>query len=163
MNLRVLIRPKSGDEPQEVLVPAEEPFVLGRGPTSAAFLDGPGISREHLAVCLDGSNILVTDLSVNGAWVNGKRLPANAKYRMNPGEVVELPGYEVKFQAVNSPALTNTISNDQTQSVRSAEATVERRSIPGVALVRSFSFIECVLITAAALSLVLAVVYFVSY
>src|SRR5688500_8086344 len=117
MDVRVLIRPKSGDQAQEVLVPGQIPFVLSRGPESAAVLDGPGISRDHLAVRLDGANILVTDLSVNGAWVNGTRLPTNEKYQMKPGDIVELPGYELQFQPVNAGMPSGNLQDDRTRGL----------------------------------------------
>ena len=165
MDVRVLIRPKSGDQPQEVLVPGQTPFVLGRGPSSAALLDGPGISRDHLAVSLEGANILVTDLSVNGAWVNGKRLPTNEKYKMKPGEVLELPGYELQFQPVNSGALS-----DKTQVDRERRFDADLGPVPalsprkGIAsFIGSFSFLEVVVIAAAVLSVALAAVYFMVF
>jgi pSer/pThr/pTyr-binding forkhead associated (FHA) protein len=162
MDVRVFIRPKSGNRTQEVLVPGQTSFVLGRGPTSAALLDGPGISRDHLAVSLEGTNILVTDLSVNGAWVNGKRLPTNEKYKMKPGEVVELPGYELQFQPVNSGA-----PSGKTQVNQEGSFDADPGAIPappprkGIAsFVGSFSFLEVVVIAAAVLSVALAAVYF---
>src|SRR5215813_13259157 len=98
MDVRVLVKSKKEGQLQEITVSGPEQFVFGRGPSSPALLDGPGISREHVAVNVDQSEIFVTDLSVNGAWINGKRLVQRQKHRIQNGDVVELPGYELLFE-----------------------------------------------------------------
>ncbi len=177
MNVRVLIRPKSGAAEQEVVVPGESPFVLGRGNSSAAVLDGPGISREHVEVSLDGANILVTDLSVNGAWINGKRLPPNEKHRVKPGEIVELPGYEVQFQPIKSapdsspalvppgPAPLPGLAPLMTSDAAAPSSAAARSSLKATvfAFIESFSFLDRLLIAVAALTFALVVFYLLSY
>lgn len=167
MNVRVLIRSKSGEVPQEVLVPAEAPFVLGRGSNSAAPLDGPGISREHLAVGLEGNSIVVTDLSVNGAWVNGKRLPAKEKYRVKPSEVVELPGYELEFQPVSPPQTPAAVGGSGVQTRENPASAPAVLAAPSKGFISSFigsfSFLEKVLVLASLLTFVLAAVYYTSF
>src|SRR5262249_30236410 len=104
MDVRLLITSKKEGRQQEVTVSAANQFVLGRGPASAALLDGPGISREHVAISVDRSEIFVTDLSVNGTWINGKRLAQHQKHRVEQEDVVEIPGYEFVFQVEDSAA-----------------------------------------------------------
>src|SRR5690242_5836838 len=114
MDVHLLIKPKNEGQQQEVTVSDPQQFVLGRGPSSAALLDGPGISREHVAVSVQNSEIFVADVSVNGTWLNGNRLPQHQKHRVGPDDVVEIPGYEFIFQLngrgptkpVEAPVLT---------------------------------------------------------
>ena len=85
MDLRLLVRAKDQGQQQEIALTGRKHFVLGRGPASAALLDGPGISREHVAVTVDDSEVFVADVSVNGTWVNGSRLAQNEKRRVASG------------------------------------------------------------------------------
>ncbi len=72
--------------------------VLGRSPDSPVPLEGPGISREHLAFHAEDSTVFITDLSANGTWVNGNQLPRNQKFRITDGDTIQLPGYEITFK-----------------------------------------------------------------
>src|SRR5690349_594327 len=98
MDVRLLITSKNDGQRQQITLSDPKQFVLGRGSSSAAPLDGPGISREHVAFNVDRSQIIVADVSVNGTWINGARLPQQEKRRLEPGDVVEIPGYEFTLQ-----------------------------------------------------------------
>jgi predicted component of type VI protein secretion system len=162
MDVRVLIRPKTEDTVHEVVVSGRDQFVLGRGATSAAPLDGPGISREHVAISLDKSDLLITDLSVNGAWINGKRLPQREKYRLKAGDIVELPGYEVSFKLDPPTAAVSGNGHPALQGGPPAPAVAAVRKLPTKAasdFLRTFSTLDRFVIFLALLTALLVLLY----
>jgi predicted component of type VI protein secretion system len=92
------IKSKADESVRNVPHPANGRLVLGRGPDSAVPLEAPGISREHLEVQSEDSAVYLTDLSSNGTWLNGARMPPRRKCRVREGDFVELPGYEIRVQ-----------------------------------------------------------------
>ena len=89
---------------QSVRHPVNGRMVLGRGPDSAVPLEAPGISRDHLEVQVEDSALFLTDISSNGTWINGARLPQGRKCKVREGDFIELPGYEIQFQLVGAAA-----------------------------------------------------------
>jgi pSer/pThr/pTyr-binding forkhead associated (FHA) protein len=158
MDVRLLIKSKTEDQQQEVVLSGATQFVLGRGPSSAALLDGPGISREHVAVNLDRSHVFVTDLSVNGTWINGKRLTQHQKQRVVEDDVVEIPGYEFVFQ-LDQPAKVN--PNGTSPGLQPAEETTAPQPRRGIfAVLPFFTVLDAVIVALAAVSILLVVYYF---
>jgi predicted component of type VI protein secretion system len=98
VNILVSVRSKSDSSAQNVTHSVNGRLFLGRSPDSAIPLDGPGISREHLAIDVEDSTVYVTDLSSNGTWLNGNRLPRNRKSRAAETDALEIPGYEIRIQ-----------------------------------------------------------------
>jgi predicted component of type VI protein secretion system len=163
MDVRLLIRPKSEDTVHEVVVSGRDQFVLGRGSTSAAPLDGPGISREHVAVSLDKFDLLIMDLSVNGAWINGKRLPQREKYRLKAGEILELPGYEVSFKLDNAIPVNGNGQPSATWQSQASTTDAPARSTARKAasdFLGTFSTLDRFVILLALLSVLLVALYF---
>ncbi len=103
MDIILNVKSKADQTVRNVRHPLNGRVILGRGPDSAVPLDAPGISREHLEVHLENSALLLTDLSSNGTWLNGARMPQRRKCRTSEGDVVELPGYEIRLQLVAPP------------------------------------------------------------
>jgi len=97
------VKSKADQAVRSVRHPLNGRMILGRGPDSAVPLDAPGISREHLEVRLENSALLLTDLSSNGTWLNGARMPQRRKCKTSDGDLVELPGYEIRLQLVADP------------------------------------------------------------
>jgi len=158
MDVRLLIKSKTEDQQQEVVLSGATEFVLGRGPSSPALLDGPGISREHVAVNLDRVHVFVTDLSVNGTWINGKRLAQNQKHRVEEEDVVEIPGYEFVFQ-LDQQAKVN--PNGSSPELQSADETTAPQSQRGIfAALPFFTVLDAVIVALAAVSILLVVYYF---
>jgi pSer/pThr/pTyr-binding forkhead associated (FHA) protein len=98
------VKSKADESVQSIRHPVNGRLVLGRGPDSAVPLDAPGISREHLEVQAENSALFLTDLSSNGTWVNGARIPPRRKCKVGEGDFIELPGYEIRFQLVGAAA-----------------------------------------------------------
>lgn len=93
-------------EPISIIVPNR--ITLGRyrdkGPTKTHVdLDRfgafeAGVSREHAAIYREGLEFYVEDLgSVNGTWVNGERLSANQKVRLEKGAEVVLGSLSLRL------------------------------------------------------------------
>ena len=99
---------------QEVRYSLSESLVVGRGAEGGVLLEGPDLSREHLAFTSEGSNVYVTDLSVNGTWVNGRRLRKSVRQRISPEDSIELPGYVLKYRSADQPELVEDAPSDQT-------------------------------------------------
>jgi pSer/pThr/pTyr-binding forkhead associated (FHA) protein len=99
---------------QEVRYSLSESLVVGRGAEGGVLLEGPDLSREHLAFTSEGGSVYVTDLSVNGTWVNGKRLRKSVRQRVSPEDSIELPGYVLKYRFADQPELVEEAAVDQT-------------------------------------------------
>jgi predicted component of type VI protein secretion system len=80
---------------------------LGRGPESLLPLDGTGISREHLRLHSESDRILVTDLSSNGTWLNGRRLTRGEAHPVTPSDTIKIPGFEIGVHLPNVPVQPN--------------------------------------------------------
>jgi predicted component of type VI protein secretion system len=77
-------------------LPIEDRLVLGRGPDSPVELDGPLISRDHIALERSGDRLAVVDLSSNGSWINGEQLTAGRRYPVTEADRIQIPGYELR-------------------------------------------------------------------
>ncbi len=106
MDLIVTITSKSDDRQNQVDCAVEPRIVFGRTPESPMVLDGPGVSREHLALESEDGSLYAVDLSSNGSWVNGTRIPRGRRHRVTGGDVVELPGYELRLEVRGAPPVT---------------------------------------------------------
>ncbi len=104
MELLITVKPETGGAPENVRLDITDRLVLGRGPESPVTLDGSSISREHLAFEVTGGALLLHDLSANGTWLNGTRLTNGRPLRVQGGDTVRVPGYEIDVDYVTTPA-----------------------------------------------------------
>ncbi len=105
MDALLHIRSKADNSIKESKLPVTGRVLVGRGPECVVLLDGQGISREHLAVEVEDSNLFIIDVSSNGSWLNGKRLSQNGRSKVQPGDLIEVPGYEIRVRtAAGTPA-----------------------------------------------------------
>jgi len=125
----------------------EDRIVLGRDLNSPIQLEGVGLSREHFSLTLTDDQIFVEDLSSNGTWLNGERLPSRTAVQARHGDLIEIPGYSIQIglpqlQAVPSePSLA--AASEVTESPKPAwKAMVDTA-------VHFFSPLEIVLILSA--------------
>src|SRR4051794_10428974 len=103
MEILLSICSKTDGSVREAKLQLGERLVLGRGAENGVLLDGPDLSREHLTLSTDGTNIYVTDLSVNGTWLNGTRLGKSIKKRVRPEDSIEVPGYAINVRILEEP------------------------------------------------------------
>ena len=92
MEILVTVKSKADQSVRTVRQPVNGRFVLGRGPDSSVPLEAPGISREHLEVQAEDSSLFLTDLSSNGTWLNGARMPPRRRCRVSETDFIKLLG-----------------------------------------------------------------------
>jgi pSer/pThr/pTyr-binding forkhead associated (FHA) protein len=154
---------------QEVRYSLSDSLVVGRGAEGGVLLEGPDLSREHLAFTSEGGSVYVTDLSVNGTWVNGKRLRKSVRQRVSPEDSIELPGYVLKYRSADQPELVEDAPSDQTSQLLAEDnppaVAVAKKSGPLAVLqplfgfVGSFSFMEKFLVMVGLTGLLLLYTY----
>ncbi len=72
---------------------------IGRAKNRDIVLEGDGISRRHARIERMPDGIYITDLgSVNGVWVEDKRLPVNTPVRLSPEKIVRIGGYWMEYE-----------------------------------------------------------------
>jgi predicted component of type VI protein secretion system len=103
--------------------------------------------------------LFLTDMSSNGTWLNGARMPQSRKCKIRESDLVELPGYELQFELVGATpsmpaALPEAVS---TNGPRSGRAPSGARSVA-----ISFSVLELFLLVVVLASGALLVFYFTS-
>ena len=153
------MKSKADASVQNVRHSVDGPVVLGRGPESAVPLEAPGISREHLEVQVEDSSLFLTDMSSNGTWINGARMPQRRKCKLREGDFVELPGYEIQFQLIGTatPAIAGPRPAAGTSKQSQLTAPKSRRSSRSKA--PSFGFVELFLLAVAFASVALLALY----
>ncbi len=66
-------------------------FILGKISDSLSGINNPAISRKHCKIDILNSVFLVTDLSsVNGTYINHKKIPSETPMRINNGDILSL-------------------------------------------------------------------------
>lgn len=100
MELQLVVSAEPDGEPQAFHFPDFERVVLGRGPDSPVPLDGPSLSREHIRFELRDDVLVVTDISSNGSWLNGRALEAGLPRDLKEGDEVGVPGYRIRPRLV---------------------------------------------------------------
>lgn len=96
MELELAIETKESGAVTVERLPLSGRLVLGRGPESPVLLDGPLISREHVAFEYQDGRLSLEDLSANGSWLNGQPLVRGRRYEVTEADRVQLPGYEMR-------------------------------------------------------------------
>jgi predicted component of type VI protein secretion system len=102
VELELSIETKDTGEVNVQRLPIQERVVLGRGPESPVALDGPLISREHIAFEIVGEILCVADLSANGSRLNGAPMQNGRRYPLTEADRVQLPGYEFRSVLVGA-------------------------------------------------------------
>jgi len=97
VRVQLLITRNSDSDFQSVTCDLDGRLVLGRDPASPACLEGLGVSRDHFALVPQNGSLLVEDLSSNGTFVNGARLPVRSPLLLQSGDVIEIPGYKIEM------------------------------------------------------------------
>jgi len=157
------VKSKSDESVQNIRRPLNGRMVLGRGPDSAVPLDAPGISREHLEVQVEDSALSLVDVSSNGTWLNGARMPPRRKCKARESDLIELPGYEIHLQLAGAPAGQGTpgplLAGDPATAMRSASLAPGPRTPP---LMTNVSGVELFVIVVTLMSAGLLAFYLTS-
>ena len=96
MELELSIESKETGKVTVSRLPVEGRVAIGRGPESPILIDGPLISRDHFAFEVVNGQLSVVDLSSNGVWLNGYRLPTGQLYLVNEADLLSVPGYDIR-------------------------------------------------------------------
>jgi predicted component of type VI protein secretion system len=103
MDILLSIRAKADSTTREVRSAIGDGLVIGRGAEQGVLLDGPDLSREHLVITAEDTNLFLTDLSSNGTWLNGTRLKRSVKTRISVDDLIEIPGYALNLKFADQP------------------------------------------------------------
>jgi pSer/pThr/pTyr-binding forkhead associated (FHA) protein len=79
-----------------------EPLVFGRDATSDVVVTGGDVSRRHAEIQLGAGGYVLMDLSVNGTFVNGKRV--SRSHLLARADVIRIGTDEFRFYAEAAPA-----------------------------------------------------------
>ena len=86
----------SGGDTGRQITLAEGTHTIGRSAAASLQIDGPGMSRLHAEVTVEGASVLLRDLgSANGSFVQDARL--NGPRVLNDGDLVRLGSVILKF------------------------------------------------------------------
>lgn len=74
-------------------------FLIGRADHCHLILDSDQrcISREHAVIIRSNGVYWISDLSINGTWLNGKRLLRLKQERLMPGDIIHIEDWELVF------------------------------------------------------------------
>jgi predicted component of type VI protein secretion system len=103
--MEVLLSLQSDDESgwRTVRANFDRTATLGRGPESLVPLDGIGISREHVEICVSDGRLSIRDLSSNGTWVNSRRLNHGEKHWLDAADKIRIPGFNIRVSSADTP------------------------------------------------------------
>lgn len=91
------------DGKQQAISLRAEHTTIGRAAECDFVLDDPRISRQHATITRDGRHHHVRDAgSLNGTFVNGRRVLADTATRLHPGD--ELRFADLRFRFLSGPA-----------------------------------------------------------
>jgi predicted component of type VI protein secretion system len=169
MEILLSIKSKADDTGREGKYDIGDGLVIGRGAERGVLVEGLDLSREHLVLTTDGTDIYVEDLSVNGTWLNGTRLRKSVKTRVRAEDSIGIPGYTLTFRMVDqseetpadsilpaTPSIPNHIPS-------SAPAAKESRPLaaldPVFRFIGSFTFMEKFLVVVGLTGLLLLYTY----
>ena len=75
---------------------------IGRSPEADIRLESDSVSRKHLSLRREGSELTVHDLnSSNGTWINNNKLTGSAILR--PGDTIRLGDIELEYSLLGGP------------------------------------------------------------
>jgi predicted component of type VI protein secretion system len=162
LEILVSIVNKGDQSARQVRCPLQDRVAVGRGPECAVLIEGPAISREHLILEGGPDAVLITDVSANGCWINGSRIPKSRPLPVRDSDAVEVPGFELRIQqvAVAPPPLPEGGTREIEPVV--ATGTALHALGPMAALLGSFTRLEKTAAIFALLSLGLVLVYALS-
>jgi pSer/pThr/pTyr-binding forkhead associated (FHA) protein len=106
MQVRLVVTNQVSNESSRHDLAGEEKIILGRHLGSPVLFQGEGLSRHHFSLMVVDGDLTIEDLSSNGTWLNSVLLKGQEPARVKSGDVVEIPGYEIRVlinDAVEAP------------------------------------------------------------
>jgi pSer/pThr/pTyr-binding forkhead associated (FHA) protein len=88
----------STQETVEAQIDIEDRVVLGRHLGSPLLFQGEALSRQHFALFITDEQLMVENLSGNGTRLNGEALALQNPSSLQSGDLVEIPGYEIRVE-----------------------------------------------------------------
>lgn len=98
----------------------------------------PAVSREHAVIGRNGSHLEITDLSVNGTWINSVRMTPGSRMNLRNGDIIEIGSQTIKVN-FRSPFSHN---QDDSEAESTIVTTSESIVTSLVADIREFSGIS---------------------
>jgi pSer/pThr/pTyr-binding forkhead associated (FHA) protein len=158
MEAQIIITRTATGTSQTVTVPEGERIVLGRSLASPAALEGSNISREHFAVTTRAGKLTLEDLSSNGTWLNGERLPRASEIKVRAGDLIEIFGYRIEVSG-NPASQTSVLPSQKDTASESTSSESSSRLAPIVRLFRALELPEILGIVAGLCCLLLFIIY----
>jgi pSer/pThr/pTyr-binding forkhead associated (FHA) protein len=93
----------STQETVEAQVDIEDRVALGRHLGSPLPLQGEALSRQHFALFITDEQLMIENLSGNGTRLNGEALAIQNPSALQSGDVLEVPGYQIRVELGGSP------------------------------------------------------------
>lgn len=105
MQVRLVVSDQASKESNTFDLAIEEKVTIGRHLGSPVVLQGDGLSRHHFSLMVKDGALTVEDLSSNGTWLNGALLKSQLPARVKSGDIIEVPGYEIRVSVQDVVAL----------------------------------------------------------
>ena len=96
MQVNLVVTNKASKESNNCDLVVDEKVTIGRHLGSPVVLQGDRLSRHHFSFMVIDGALTVEDLSSNGTWVNGALLKEQMSARVKSGDIIEVPGYEMR-------------------------------------------------------------------
>ncbi|RMG14055.1 MAG: FHA domain-containing protein [Planctomycetota bacterium] len=93
----------NGERAGLVVYPLQAETSFGRMSSVNVFLPDLKCSRNHMLILWDRGRWILMDLSSNGTWLNGQRVPRATDVELNSGDVVRIGDTELEFRTSAAP------------------------------------------------------------
>ncbi len=117
---------------QEAVLPGY-PVIIGKAPGSDILINDNGISRQHANIRLQNGQYAISDLgSLNGVYVNSRKVPAETACPLNHGDKVQLGRVKLVFQLEEVPtgAVKSDVYSTHIGDEKSYSTNIEQPSQP---------------------------------
>lgn len=104
MQVRLVVTNQASQESSSYDLAVDEKVILGRHLGSPVLLQSEGLSRHHFSISAADGALTIEDLSSNGTWLNGALLKGQSSGPLTSGDMVEVPGYEIRVLVEESAA-----------------------------------------------------------
>lgn len=91
------------DRPAESFQLDQPSIAIGRSSGNDIMLDATSVSRYHISISQENGQVIVRDLeSVNGTYLDGKKMNANQPYVLRGGEEIQIGDLMLIFQPLQT-------------------------------------------------------------